>query len=78
MPAHFVFPYHSLFDKDIELNDEVCILNPVKKKSIVKDDELTKDIIDVNTILMHYKCVDDIIDDKSSSKALVDKVVLRK
>lgn len=70
--------YHSLFDKDIELNDEVCILNPVKKKSIVKDDELTKDIIDVNTILMHYKCVDDIIDDKSSSKALVDKVVLRK
>ena len=70
--------YHSVFDKEVEINNEVCILNPIQKKPVVKDDELTRDIIDVNNILGHYKCVDDILDNKSTSKWLVDKMVLKK
>ena len=70
--------YHSVFDKDVEISKEGCILNPFVKKPIVKDDELTRDIIDVNNILGHYKCVDDIIDNKSKSKWMFDKILLKR
>ena len=70
--------YHSIFDKEVEIKKEGCILNPFVKKPIVKDDELTRDIIDVNNILGHYKCVDDILDNKSKGKWLFDKMLLKK
>ena len=69
--------YHALNDKDTKISNEVCILNPIRKKSVIVDDELTHDIIDVNNILTHYKCVDDIIDNKSLSKKIVDGVVVK-
>ena len=70
--------YHSVFDKEVEIKKEGCILNPFVKKPIVKDDELTRDIIDVNNILGHYKCVDDILDNKSKTKWMFDKMLLKK
>ena len=70
--------YHAVFDKDVTIKKEGCILNPFVKKPIVKDDELTKDIIDVNNILGHYKCVDDIIDNHSTSKWMFDKILLKR
>ncbi len=70
--------YHSLFNKDIEISNETCILNPIREKSVVKDDELTHDIIDVNNILTHYKCVDDVLDDKSLSKKIADDFLIKK
>ena len=70
--------YHAIFDKDIEVSEEGCILNPFKKKPIVKNDELTEDVIDINNILAHYKCVDDIIDNKSGTKWAFDKIVLKR
>lgn len=70
--------YHSLFDVDVEIKEEGCILGPFKKKPIVKDDEYTRVIIDVNNILGHYKCVDDVLDNKSISKWAFDKIVLKK
>ena len=70
--------YHSIFDADVEINQETCILNPVQKKPIVKDDELTQTIVDVNNILAHYKCIDDVLDNKSIPKLMFDKMVLRK
>ena len=70
--------YHSLFDVDVEIKEETCILGPFKKKPIVKDDEYTEVIVDVNNILGHYKCVDDIKDNKSASKWMFDKLILKK
>ena len=70
--------YHSIFDVDVEIKEEGCILGPLKKKPIVKDDEYTQVIVDVNNILGHYKCVDDIKDNKSASKWMFDKMILKK
>ena len=70
--------YHAVFNKDVEIAEEGCILGPFKKKAIVKDDELTRDIIDVNNILAHYKCIDDVIDNKSGTKWAFDKILLKK
>lgn len=70
--------YHALNDVSVEISQEACILNPLKKKSIVKDDIYTQKILDFNTLLTHYKCLDDIIDDNSFSKKVVDNVVLKK
>ena len=70
--------YHAIFDVDVEIKEETCILGPFKKKSIAKDDELTQVIVDVNNILGHYKCVDDIKDNKSASKWMFDKLVLKR
>lgn len=70
--------YHAIYDKEVIIRNEGCVLNPFKKKPIVKDDELTRDVIDVNNILAHYKCVDDIIDNKSCGKWAFDKIVLKK
>lgn len=69
---------HAVFDKEIVLSNEVCILNPIVKKSIVKTDDLSIKVMHINNILMHYKCVDDVIDNKSKSKKFVDKVILKK
>ena len=70
--------YHAIFDVDVEIKEETCILGPFKKKPIVKDDEYTQVIVDVNNILGHYKCVDDIKDNKSASKWMFDKLILKK
>ncbi len=70
--------YHSLFDVDVVIKEETCILGPFKKKPIVKDDEYTQVIVDVNNILGHYKCVDDILDNKSAGKWMFDKIILKR
>ena len=70
--------YHAIFDQDVVIKEETCVLGPFKKKPIVQDDELTQIIIDVNNILGHYKCVDDIKDNKSASKWMFDKMILKK
>ena len=33
--------YHAILDKEVKFSEETCILNPIKKKSVVDDDELT-------------------------------------
>ncbi|MGN0771306.1 MAG: DUF5685 family protein [Christensenellales bacterium] len=69
---------HAVLDKDVEFANEGCILNPIKKKSIVKHSELMGAIVDTNTILAHYKLVDDICDDGSAKARFADKAVVSK
>ena len=54
------------------------MLNRVQKKLIGKDDELTRKVVDISTILAHYKCVDDKKDEKSVSKKLADDLVIKR
>lgn len=69
---------HGVMDVEIEMKMGKCVLNMVQKKLIAQNDTLTEKIVDIGTILAHYKCVDDIIDDKSLSKKFIDRTVIRR
>lgn len=69
---------HGVLDVEPEMKMQKCVLNVVVKKLTAQDDELTQKIVDIGTILAHYKCVDDIIDDKSLSKKFVDNAIIKK
>lgn len=68
---------HAIMDMQPTYNNERCILS-FKKKSIVKGDSLTDKIVDVNTLLMYYKLLDDKLDSKkpSVSKSLARILVV--
>lgn len=59
---------HAVLEIAPNYKNEPCILSP-KKKSVVKGDELTDKIVDVNTLLMYYKLMDDKLDSKKPSFA---------
>lgn len=59
---------HAVLGIKPNYRNEACILSP-KKKSIVKGDELTDKCVDINTLLMYYKLLDDKLDSKKSSPA---------
>lgn len=69
---------HALTGTQVEISNEACILNPVKKKSIAKQNPLMISVTDANTILAHYKAVDDVADDKSAGKKIADSLVIRR
>lgn len=69
---------HGVMDVEIEMKMGKCVLNMVQKKLIAQNDTLTEKIVDIGTILAHYKCVDDIIDDKSLSKKFIDRTIIRR
>ncbi len=54
---------HDILGLKSEYKNEPCILSP-KKKSIAKGDEVTDRIVDVNTLLMYYKLLDDKLDSR--------------
>lgn len=59
---------HSMLNKVNEFRNETCILSPLKKKTIAVGDEITKRVVDVNTLLSYYKLLDDGVDNKSFAK----------
>lgn len=67
---------HSMLDKVNEFRNETCILSPFKKKTIAVGDEITKKVVDVNTLLSYYKLIDDDIDNKSVAKSVVRVTVI--
>lgn len=67
---------HDLLGVKPVYNNEACILSP-KKKSIAKGDEITDKVVDVNTLLMHYKLVDDKVDGGDITKSALDSVVVK-
>ena len=69
---------HAVLDVELEMKMSTCVLNRVQKKLIGKDDELTQKVVDISTILAHYKCVDDAHDEKSASKKLADALVIKR
>lgn len=69
---------HAVLDVELPMKMGTCILNAVQKKLIAEDDEITRKIVDIGTILAHYKCVDDYRDDKSMSKKMADNMVIKR
>ena len=69
---------HSVYGREKQLDNQVCVLNPLRKKTIALRDELTDRCIDANNILMHYKLEDDVIDKSGAGRGFLDKVILRR
>lgn len=69
---------HALTGTSTEISNEVCILNPVRKKSVIKSNPLMEKVVDANTILAHFKAVDDVADDNSAGKKLADSLVIKR
>ena len=59
---------HAIMEIKPNYKSEPCILSP-KKKSVVKGDELTDKVVDINTLLIYYKLIDDKLDSKKSDLA---------
>ncbi|MDE5617082.1 MAG: hypothetical protein K2I78_04760 [Clostridia bacterium] len=69
---------HAVADEELEMKSGTCVLNRVQKKLMGCDDEITRKVVDISTILAHYKCIDDIRDDKSMFKKFVDGAIIKK
>ena len=69
---------HNVLNKEITIEREACILNPVKKKPVVQNDELTEQVVDVNTLLFYYKVEDDYIDGNAARALTLAPIVLPK
>ena len=69
---------HALTGTEIEISNEGCILNPIRKKSIAKSNPLMDKVVDANTVLAHYKAVDDVRDDNSAGKKIADALVIKR
>lgn len=62
-----------------EYSCEGCILNPFKKKHVVKQSELMQRIVSLNTLLSYHNILDKIADkDKGKLKAKLAKRVMKK
>ncbi len=69
---------HAVLDVELEMKMGTCVLNRIQKKLIGVDDEITRKVVDISTILAHYKCVDDFKDEKSTSKKFADTFVIKR
>ncbi len=66
---------HNIMNKDVTVEKKHCILHPIVKRQIAGDDEITRIVACVNTILTYYKLSDDVEDEKKgkTTRALFKK-----
>lgn len=69
---------HAVRGEQVEIRNEVCILNPVRKKSVVAVDRSMIDAMNLNTILGHWKVVDDIEDKGGVARRILDSVMIKR
>lgn len=67
---------HNILDQRFELNNETCILSPLKKRSIVRTNPLMNQAVYLNALLAEFKVKDDIKDTKGI-KAKLLKIALK-
>lgn len=54
---------HNIMNTDVQIEKRHCILHPILRRPIAGDDELTRKIACINTVLTYYKLTDDIADE---------------
>lgn len=69
---------HNILEQKVEIINQTCILNPIKKKSIVVSNHLTEQVINLNVLLADFKLDDDIIDNNKLSKKFFKFLIRRK
>lgn len=74
----FAVLLHAVRGDETVIKNEVCVLNPIKKKSVVTPDRSMIDAMNLNTILTHWKLVDDIEDKRSVLRKILDSVSVKR
>ena len=67
---------HSLLRKEVAIKSETCMI-AMKKKNVVKIDDLTIRVADVAVLLLYYSLTDDILDGKKSRRIIRTSLALR-
>lgn len=67
---------HSLLRKEVAIKSETCMI-AMKKKNVVKIDNLTIRVADVAVLLLYYSLTDDILDGKKSRRIIRTSLALR-
>ena len=66
---------HSFLQKDFKYVKHNCVLHPFKRTPMAERDELTELVVDVNTMLLYYKVLDDVRDkDRHGRKVILGKL----
>lgn len=60
--------FHSILQTDVELTKSRCFAHPVRKQTMVANDELTDKLSIANVLLTRWNLYDDVVDDKSFKK----------
>lgn len=69
---------HGILDQKTEFVTEGCILNPFKKKCILKDDPISEKCVYLNLLLIDFKLRDDLADKPSLGKKIARVFLKRK
>ena len=67
---------HAILRKEVAIKSETCMI-AMKKKNVVKIDDLTIRVADVAVLLLYYSLTDDILDGKKSRRIIRTSFVLR-
>lgn len=60
--------FHSVLNADVEVYNDCCLAHPVKKRPILKTDELTDKLAVGNVILTYLNVYDDVVDGGGAKK----------
>lgn len=69
--------FHSILGQDIEIYESRCFSHPIKKRTIIKQTELTDRLATANILLTYYNVYDDTVDGGSIGKTTVLKSLNR-
>ena len=54
---------HNIRNCDVKIEQRHCILHPIFRRPIARDDEITQSVACLNTLLTYYKLTDDVQDE---------------
>lgn len=54
---------HNIMNTDVKIENGRCALHPIVKRPIAQDDEITRAVACMNTMLTYYKLTDDVADE---------------
>jgi len=69
---------HGLAKREYKYTEEVCILNPFQKKSILCDNPISRKVASFNILLLEFKWKDDKRDGMSGKKRIAGRFFKRK
>lgn len=69
---------HNYLDIDYNIKRQNCVLHPIRKRDIAKNDPLSDNIAAVNVLLIYHKFTDDIIDKEGAFKRFLRFVTVKR
>ncbi len=69
---------HNVCNKPVEYTPQRCILHPFRKREMIKLDELSLAVADVNTLLTYHKLQDNIVDSDKVFRSKTARLFVKK